>query len=57
MYDWKPWKFENIPKGFWNELPNQRAFFDDFAKEHQISSVDDWAKLNVCYLLKISYCI
>jgi hypothetical protein len=31
-YEWEIWKFKAVPKGFWDDPRNQRAFFDFVGK-------------------------
>ena len=39
---WNIFKFPVKPMRFWNDKSNQRLFLDYFAKEHNITSIDDW---------------
>jgi hypothetical protein len=39
---WKPWKFAQVPEGFWNDAKNLRHFFDDIAKQLNILKHEDW---------------
>eukprot|EP01027_Heterolobosea_sp_BB2_P012233 GEZU01017744.1.p1 GENE.GEZU01017744.1~~GEZU01017744.1.p1 ORF type:complete len:473 (-),score=59.32 GEZU01017744.1:360-1778(-) len=31
-HEWQPWRFSKMPSGFWNDVANQRRFFDFLAK-------------------------
>jgi hypothetical protein len=36
-YAWDDSKFpQKLPQGHWNDVNNQRAFFEQYAKEHSI---------------------
>ena len=41
-YDWLPWKFSRVPKGFWPELANQRKFVEWAAKQLNVKQMSDW---------------
>ena len=45
--EWIIFKTVNqLPKGFWNNKSNHRLFLDYFAKEHNITSIDDWKSVS-----------
>lgn len=44
-YNWKIWKFNKVPSSYWNELKNQRHFFDDLGKELGYEKQEDWYKI------------
>jgi hypothetical protein len=37
-YNWLPWKFERVPRGFWSDIANQRSFMEWAAKELQVTN-------------------
>ena len=41
-YEWIPWKFRNVPSGFWNLWENRKAFFDWAGQQLKIKSMDEW---------------
>ncbi len=41
-YDWIPWKFKQVPRGFWADEKNHRKFFDWLAKELNMKTLQDW---------------
>eukprot|EP01114_Cavostelium_apophysatum_P003467 TRINITY_DN1335_c0_g4_i6.p1 TRINITY_DN1335_c0_g4~~TRINITY_DN1335_c0_g4_i6.p1 ORF type:complete len:879 (-),score=171.48 TRINITY_DN1335_c0_g4_i6:765-3401(-) len=41
-HDWKVWKFQKLPYGFWSREENQKAFLDSTAKKLQLKSLEDW---------------
>src|SRR5688572_3840282 len=45
-YNWKVWKFDVIPKGFWKDMTNQRNFFDWVGGELNVKTKEDWYKIN-----------
>lgn len=40
--DWLPWLFDVIPKGFWEQKVNQKAFLDWLEKKLGYKSKEDW---------------
>ena len=41
-HSWIPWRFEKVPPFFWEDIKNQKNFFDWLGKELQIEDVEDW---------------
>jgi hypothetical protein len=46
-YDWKPWLFKRSPVHFWNDVANQRKFFDHVAAELKMNGLNDWYKVSI----------
>ena len=44
-YDWLPWKFEKLPKYYWNNINNVRKFMDWAGKELNVKEMSDWYKV------------
>jgi hypothetical protein len=44
-YEWLPWKLERCPRGFWDDINNQRKFLDWVSKELKIEEFSDWYKV------------
>lgn len=44
---WLVWKFAQVPRGFWDNLHNQRAFFEWLGEEIGIKKLDDWHNVKV----------
>ena len=44
-YDWLPWKFEKLPKYYWNNKNNVRKFMDWAGKELNVKEMSDWYKV------------
>lgn len=43
QHEWEEWKFnKKTPHGFWNDLKNQRRFWDSVGRELGISSMAGW---------------
>jgi hypothetical protein len=36
--DWKPWLLGKVTKNYWNDIANQRKYFDWLAKELNVTS-------------------
>ena len=35
-YNWLPWRFERVPRHFWEDKKNQRNFLDWFAIQSNV---------------------
>jgi hypothetical protein len=44
-HEWLPWKFDQVPKRFWDDSKNQRKFLDWVAKELNVKDHNDWYKV------------
>ena len=45
-YKWKAYKFGQVPILHWNNSINRREWCDDYYKEHEFISMEDWYKTN-----------
>jgi G:T-mismatch repair DNA endonuclease (very short patch repair protein) len=45
-YKWKAYKFGQVPILHWKNPINRREWCDDYYKEHNFISIDDWYKIN-----------
>jgi hypothetical protein len=52
-YNWLPWKFENSPRNFWDDVKNQRNFLDWASKEFKIQDMSDWYRVTQKDLIDI----
>lgn len=46
-HDWAPWKFRQIPNGFWDREGSRRQFFDTIASELSVRKLEDWYSISV----------
>ncbi len=46
-------KFSQVPRKYWDDRSNQRAFLDDIAKQLDINDVHGWYKLTTTSLRKL----
>src|SRR5260221_6524433 len=46
-YDWRLWRFERVPKGFWNEKKNQKEFMDWFGIQLGFKEMKDYYKITI----------
>ena len=44
-YNWLPWKFEMLPKYYWNDMKNVKKFMDWAGKELNVKEMSDWYKV------------
>ncbi len=51
-YNWLPWKFENTPLNFWNDINNQKLYMDWLFKELGYETMEDWYRLTKNDLVK-----
>src|SRR5689334_11130136 len=49
-YEWLPWKFDQCPDGFWNDIKNVRKYMDWAGKELGVKEMSDW--YNISRLVK-----
>ena len=49
-HDWIIWKFVYVPKKFWENIENQRKYFDWLAKELNVKQPDDWYKVTLSHV-------
>lgn len=45
-YKWKAYKFGQVPILHWKNPINRREWCDDYYKEHEFISIEDWYKIN-----------
>jgi len=43
---WQFWKFSSVPIGEWEDIANQRAYMDWYAKEYGVKTAADWYKVS-----------
>lgn len=41
-HSWEEWRFDKVPKGYWNSVENQKKYVDWAAKQLSIASPDQW---------------
>ena len=41
-YPWIPWKFLNVPNGYWNEIENQIKFMRYLGEQLKVKTMEDW---------------
>ena len=44
-YEWVPWKFTHVTKGYWDKNENHRLFADCLFKELKYKTIEDWYKI------------
>jgi hypothetical protein len=44
-YDWKPWKFENIPQGYWEPSENRSKYMDWLENVFDIKDSKSWYQI------------
>ena len=45
-YKWLPWKFENCPRNYWNDINNQKNYLEWVAKELNYKNMEDWYNIS-----------
>jgi hypothetical protein len=45
-YKWLPWKFDQMIRGYWNQMENQTEFMNWLGKELGFKTLDDWYKVS-----------
>lgn len=46
-YNWLPWKFHSIPKGFWEKDGNQMVYMKWLEDKLNVKSEEDWYNVSV----------
>src|SRR5690348_8317947 len=46
QHEWKLWKFDSIPKGYWDDPLNRNDFLSNLFKSLQLSEMDDWYNIS-----------
>lgn len=41
-HTWLPWRFKQLPRGFWNDKQNHKKFFDWLGEKLGYKQLDDW---------------
>lgn len=54
QHDWKLFLFEKVQTGFWNDPKNHKVYFDWLEKELNITTKDDWYKMSVNDVVRVS---
>ena len=44
-YDWSLWKFDTVPKGYWQSTSNIENFINRLATQLDIQQMDDWYQI------------
>eukprot|EP00026_Physarum_polycephalum_P002945 Phypoly_transcript_02954.p1 GENE.Phypoly_transcript_02954~~Phypoly_transcript_02954.p1 ORF type:complete len:796 (+),score=103.49 Phypoly_transcript_02954:213-2600(+) len=52
-HKWHKWKFVQVPKGFWDNLENQKEFVEYAKQSLNITNFDDWYKIKESDLAKL----
>ena len=45
-YKWLPWKFNQTPKGFWNDENNIKEYMNWLSEQLNIKTMEDWYKIS-----------
>ena len=45
-YNWLPWKFNQTPKGYWNDETNVKAYMNWLSEKLNIETMEDWYKVS-----------
>ena len=51
-YTWFPWKFNQVKKGYWDDILNQRIYMDWLLKEMKYVDYTDYYKLNYINIIQ-----
>ena len=41
-YNWLPWKFKQVPKGYWNDENNIKQYMNWLSDKLNIKTMEDW---------------
>jgi hypothetical protein len=51
-HTWYEWLFPVVPRSFWEDANNRRAFLEWFAREKGFTSLDDWYRVSTAEFKK-----
>ncbi len=51
-FNWEPWKFTTVSKGFWEDMKNQRDYFEWLKKDLNIRSLADWKYIKEHHIME-----
>src|SRR5262249_40717127 len=46
-YEWLEWRFQQVPKGFWDKQANRRRYLDRLGQQLGIKQPEDWYQLSI----------
>lgn len=49
-YNWQLWRFEKVPKHYWDDFANVKKAFNWLSNKLEISDLDDWYSISVVQL-------
>lgn len=52
-HKWQIWRFQQVPKGFYDNLDNKRDYFDWLEDELEIKELSDWYRISLDQIAKI----
>ncbi len=56
-YEWLPWRFSYVPKGFWSDLKNQRKYLDWVATQLSMTNNNEnregWYKIQQTVIFQL----
>jgi hypothetical protein len=53
-HEWLIWRFDIVPKGYWNSLENQKQFMKWLEKKLHISNVKEWYRISMGDITRFS---
>jgi hypothetical protein len=53
-HEWVPWRFNQVSKGFWNNMENQKQTMAYVAKQLNIKDLNEWYGVTVSQVEKIA---
>jgi hypothetical protein len=45
-HQWKKWRFNRCPRGFWANINNQKECFDGIGRELGVEVLEDWYRIH-----------
>jgi hypothetical protein len=51
--EWQPWRFESAPGNYWDDMENQRIFFDWIFDQLEMNDATDWYQIHQIDIIKL----
>lgn len=46
-YEWLPWKFNTVPKGFWDDKENVKKYMNWLGNQLNVNTMEDWYRVTM----------
>jgi hypothetical protein len=50
---WDPFRFQSLPRNYWNDVNNQRSFLERIAPQLNVSTLEDWHSIKTKDVIRL----